>query len=431
MSPKLPPLPAPASPAAVRSHEQACAALSRHLPPGPLWSLPMFRNTVARVEALVAAEIAPDVVLAAALLAMRGAHWNIDLWSQDGEARHKVGQALVGLLHRLLPTMAPKARRTFPAAVLKQINDGRTLLLPVLATAMGPYLDAAARRNFDRLLRTRADGVSPMLRDDFLRARQAIAQARGDADLYLALEDRLCARDPVRASLVLMAAGRPTEARDHLATWPSLEPRFMSLAAELQVPRRSLVWAEIHEALGDGEAAQSIRWSTFTRALSFTALRAFLARVPEVESTGIEERAIAWAMGFPEAGRCVRFLLDMGRMAEAAQRVLQEPDRWNSVDGWGAREAAHELRSRFPLAATVLLRGRIRQIVLEGAQEHRKEARFDLVALERLAPTVEAGGELPPGFRSHAQFVAYVQDLCCWNDRPQFLGTVATDRHAA
>jgi len=370
-------------------------------------------------------------VLAAALLAIRGAQWNINLWSQDGDTRHDVEEALVGLLQGVLPAMPAKARGTFPAEVLQQFSDGRTFLLPALAAAMMPYLDEAARRAFDRSLRARADGASPLRRDDLLRSRQAIAEARGDTDSYLALENRLSSRDPVRASLVLMAAGRLMEARDHLATWPSPEPHFMSLSTELRVPRRSLVQAEIHEALGARDAAQSIRWSTFTRTLSVTALRACLARVSEAESTGIEERAITWAMAFPEAGRCVRFLLDMGRMAEAAQRVLQEPDRWNSVDDWGAREAAHELKTRFPLAATVVLRGRIRQIVIEGARDHREEARSDLVELSRLAPAVEAGPDLPPGFWTHAQFVAYVLDLCCWNDRPHFLGTVATNRRAA
>jgi hypothetical protein len=421
MTYQMPPTPARISCPSARRYDRFCAAVLSLQQPRRTWTMAIFRRTVAMIDDLAVCDFGPDYQIAAAMAALQAAQHNHVCWAYDSDMRHEVIEVLDAAFTKTMPWMTRDKLARIGIGVLALCSAHRTEVLPGLVDIIVPYLDGEALAAFETALQARLSAEVAAPRDDLILALQAIARQRVDADAYLSLQRHLKNPNPVRAAQMLLAAGRAREAQGYLSSCPSVEPCFMPLSVELKYPRRSLVFADICEAFGKREDAQQMRWSRFTQSLSAAALRAFLARLPDFDDIEVEERAIAYAMEFPNAGRAVRFLIDIGHPEKAAEKILYDPEIWNDVDTWGARTAAYDLMRHTPRASVVLLRGRIRQILLEGAREFRREAAEDLRKLAEIAPVVEAEDDLPEGFVSHAGFLQRLDDICMLNDRVNFL----------
>ena len=186
-------------------------------------------------------------------------------------------------------------------------------------------------------------------------ALQAIADAQGDVDSFIAQYDEPVRKAPKIAAEIarrLLAAGRTDEA------WRTIE------AAE---HRRGgwpdFAWEDaridVLEALGRGDEAQSARWSCFERSLSARHLRDYLKQLPDFEDFDAEQRALGIAERYRSAIEAVWFLVRWQSLDRAAKLVTQ---RVAELDGnlyEILSPAAEALAAKYPLAATLLLRAMI------------------------------------------------------------------------
>ena len=84
--------------------------------------------------------------------------------------------------------------------------------------------------------------------------------------------------------------------------------------------RRAQVEIRAHEALGDREAAQALRWRLFTETLDADMLREHVARLPDFEDVEALDRAFAAALASPLPYAALRFFIRWPRL-DLAERL--------------------------------------------------------------------------------------------------------------
>jgi hypothetical protein len=112
----------------------------------------------------------------------------------------------------------------------------------------------------------------------------------------------------------------------------------------------------ILESLDDEPAAQSLRWRGFGAVLSADILREYLRHLPDFEDIEAEERAHAWALEKAEPEAALLFFLDWPLLDLAAKLIETHPHRWNGGDWHILPKVAKLLEHDYPLAATILYR---------------------------------------------------------------------------
>ena len=107
------------------------------------------------------------------------------------------------------------------------------------------------------------------------------------------------------------------------------------------------------EAEGRTDEAQDARWRLFEAALSQTALRDFVARLPDFEDVEALDRAFAFVAAGPNARDALTFLMTWPTLREAARliedRQTELPRSLPEADAWAGR-----LEHRYPAAAAIL-----------------------------------------------------------------------------
>jgi hypothetical protein len=82
-----------------------------------------------------------------------------------------------------------------------------------------------------------------------------------------------------------------------------------------------LEWEEIRlnvmEALGNKDEAQGFRWECFERALNSAHLRTYLKRLPDFDDLEAEERAMFYALRFPNVHQALAFLVSLPAATQA------------------------------------------------------------------------------------------------------------------
>lgn len=230
-------------------------------------------------------------------------------------------------------------------------------------------------------------------------ALQAIADAHGDVDAYIAQYDaktRKVAGIAAKIAQRLLTAGRAEEA---LRTLDAIEPG-----------RPNMDWEDariaVLDALGRGVEAQAARWSCFERFLSARHLREHLKRLKGFDDVEAEERALDHAGRFKEPYGAMMFLLEWPALERLAAVVTERAD---ALDG-NAYEiltpVAHALAGKFPLAASLALRPMI-DFTLRNARSTRfGYAARHLKECESLAGIIEDFG----GFERHEDYVRKLRD---------------------
>ncbi len=216
----------------------------------------------------------------------------------------------------------------------------------------------------------------PIYEDDYASDRHSrlvrsalteIADALCDADGYAARFSAVEQANPAIAAEIaqrLLAAGRAPEALAALSV----------AEAEVGRGRRWPDWErvriEILDALERSADAQKERWAIFERDLSADYLRAYLKRLPDFDDEEAEERAIAHARLHASFHHALAFLVNWPANDAAAALVLE---RHSEIDGdhyWLLTPTADALDQRHPLAATLMLRGKI-DFALDKARSKR------------------------------------------------------------
>jgi hypothetical protein len=223
-----------------------------------------------------------------------------------------------------------------------------------------------------------------------------IADALGDVDAFIEQYEEETRKVPKIAAEIarrLMAAGRAQEA------WQTIE------ATEHR--RRNSGWdwpdfewedarIDVLEALGRADDAQAARWGCFERSLSSTHLRAYLKRLPDFADAEAEEEALNYAQRSRNLLQALSFLVSWPALDRAANLVLQRSDELDGDHYEILTPAADALASRYPLAATLVLRAMIDFTLRNNRSSRYRHAARHLLDCSSLGSAIEEFGRFEP-----------------------------------
>ncbi len=306
------------------------------------------------------------------------------------------------------------AAAALPATAQRMASDDRLHLLgrlvPLLLAddhglieeAVCGFVSKAAPEelaSFDLALRQALPDTSPgggarawerqERRDRIIRARQAIADATRDVDVFMKLEalkpER--SRDNLAVAERLLEGGRGAEAlrwvrrpnRPGLRAMDRQDLADASGGIDVLERRRIGLEIRILTALEDRQAAQQLRWTTFQATLDVDLLREYVAKLPDFEDEEALEGAFAYVAAHPRRYRALAFLLNWPRLDLASKLVLDHVADWDGGHYEVLAPAAEALEQDYPLAATIVYRALIDDILAKGrSQAYGHAARYFL-----------------------------------------------------
>lgn len=233
--------------------------------------------------------------------------------------------------------------------------------------------------------------------------RQTIASARGDLDLLVALEakKRPHMQDTLGIAAQLLAAGRPADA---LVWVRKPTPSESTTAKDHMSPARVSLEARILEALGEHPAAQALRWRCFEAALSADILREYLSHLPDFEDIEAEDRAHALALETADPIVALKFFLDWPRHDLAGALIVAHHRHWDGRDWHILPGIAKTLEHDNPLAATILYRALLDDILGSARSKAYSHGAKYLAKLTLLAE--DADTSRPSDIPDHAAYLA-------------------------
>ena len=283
----------------------------------------------------------------------------------------------------LYPGLAARVKDTKGELVVafeKAAPDLFTLAETAGETAARDLTDALRRRpqDYGRWIAAAGDALGPDLARSFLANLDAasrrtpagrnlvrrLADRAQDLDLWLSLVTPEQAGSPDIAAEIarrLLAAGRVAEARAALeaALSPSSMNRRWTFGRNPRdgAPRLTPAWEaasiDLLDAEGRRDEAQALRWDLFERDLSASALRDYLARLPDFDDVEALDRAFAYAAVHPDFEAAMNLLMDWPAHREAASLALARPREARAARSMAA-DWASRLVQRFPDAAHIL-----------------------------------------------------------------------------
>ena len=248
------------------------------------------------------------------------------------------------------------------------------------------------------------------------RALQAIADARGDVDGFIARYDAETRRVPGIAADIasrLLAAGRIEEA------WTAIEAGTPKPRRGDRADRFALIesiggewvgsgersWEEtrlaVMEAKGMRDEAQAFRWACFAAKLDAGHLRAYLKRLPDFDDLEAEAKALAHVVQQADVHRALHFLIEWPALDKAAAMLCH---RYEELDGDVyplLTPAADKLAGKQPLAATLCLRAMIAFTLDKAKSSRYGHAARHLATCTSLAPAITSYDGIEP----HEAFV--------------------------
>jgi len=195
---------------------------------------------------------------------------------------------------------------------------------------------------------------------------QAIADAQGDVDDYIALQPVETHSAPFVATDVarrLISVGRAEEALVALDK--------VNIGGRSDIPLDwQLARVEALKALGRDDEAQEFRWQCFEQSLSDEHLRAYLKRLPDFDDLEAEEKALSYAQANPDVHRALHFFLRWPSAPHIEKLVMTRHIELNGDYCELMTPAAEMLSEKHQLAATIVLRAMI-NFTLERARSSR------------------------------------------------------------
>lgn len=202
-------------------------------------------------------------------------------------------------------------------------------------------------------------------------AKQAIAEARGDVDGFIAQYGERARKAPAIAADIarrLLAAGRieeaweAVEAAEHRpAPGPfDLEDLDELLDGPAERPAAAtFAWQEarlaVMEAMGRNDEAQAFRWACFAAHLTPVHLKAYLKRLPDFDDIEAERRAFEHAAAYPNVHPALAFFIVWPALPEAEALIRARSGELDGNHYELLTPAAEALAARHPLAATLCL----------------------------------------------------------------------------
>jgi hypothetical protein len=240
--------------------------------------------------------------------------------------------------------------------------------------------------------------------------RRAIADARGDLDAYVVIEEALpeALREPVVVAERLYDAGRHAEA----LIWVR-KPRKsrIGFARSIDIlsggvkplPDKDRLEAAILDGLKDRSSSQALRWKIFEQGLDPEILREYIAKAGDFEEFEALDKAFAFVEQHREPHAALRFYLSWPRLDLAARYVVARWGVWEGEFYEFLLPAAEAFEAAdYPAAATALYRALLDRIIGRGLSEAYGYGADYLARLSALAK--RPGGN--DGLMSHADYVA-------------------------
>ena len=330
---------------------------------------------------------------------------------QVQEVYHAVAEALPPLAERL----TDDAKTQLPERLMPLLlADSYGLIERVVRTII-PHLPSAASARFDAALAAAAHEIGPVTdetqgwqqqlrRDRVIRTRQAIADQRGDVDVFMALEHERGAQrqDSLGIAERLLVAGRASEALKWVRRPARPGLRVMgwqdigdgTVGRDLRDLARIQLEVRILEAMGDHEAAQALRWQTFEATLDAAMLRDYLAHLPDFAEYEALDRAFAHVATYLHRYTSLTFLLAWPRLDLAARLVLDHRETWDGRHYGALVPAAEALEDSYPAAATVLYRALLDDILVRARSPAYGHAARYLARLDALADRITPAPDL-------------------------------------
>lgn len=327
-----------------------------------------------------------------------------DVYYQAITATGELTQSLSAAEADLLPEKIMIALGESTHGYLANVTDVVAPNLPQdsLARWDADLKDAIAERQVEEAARE-ADGWFYSMTSQWAEMRQTIALARGDLDLLVEIEAKKQPhmQDTLGIAAQLLEAGRSTAALD----WVRKPGRRAFGEAENDLsPARVSLEARILEATGDQPSAQALRWRCFEATMSADILRAHLSQLPDFEDVEAEDRAFTLAVERAEPEAALQLFLDWPRHDLAAQLIVEHPHRWDGGDWHILPKVAALLEYDHPLAATILYRALLDDILNSARSKAYGHGAKYLGKLALLAD--EADPARPNGMVDHATYLA-------------------------
>jgi len=273
-------------------------------------------------------------------------------------------------LPEVVEKLAPLDAAGLPERLLVSLDKDTHALAHGMAVAVIPKLPLPVLESWDGELAKREAADNGVL-----EIRQAIADARDDVDGFLALEARRpdWRQNPLKAAERLLAAGRLEEA----LSWCRRERKgglAFATAADLADNRvrhvhdleRVRLEVRILEAMKDRPAAQALRWSAFEATLDADLLRDYFRKLDDFIEYEERERAFDLAATGDQPYGALDLFLAWPDLKRAARLVLDRRAEWDGRHYDVLGRAAATLEFDFPLAATVLYRALLNDILGRG-----------------------------------------------------------------
>jgi hypothetical protein len=316
-------------------------------------------------------------------------------------------------------------RERLPDTVMAALGKETHGFLPMVVSAVAADLPAAALARWDAALTARqaaipgkSDGSRGWSREaglsGLIACRQALAEARGDLDGFIALEE---AKHPNLQNTLeiaerLIAAGRATEALQWVRRMHGRRVGYISSsgmadgsnARDLSSNRRVSLEARILESLGDRAAAQDLRWSSFTTTLDVGMLREHVAHLEDFAEFDVLDRAFDHVSSAAAAYSALTFFIEWPKLDRAAKLVVERHNVWDGRHYHVLLPAAQALEETQPAAATVLYRAMLNDILTRAKSPAYAHGAKYLARLNELAAASDAVAV--PNVNSHATFKA-------------------------
>jgi hypothetical protein len=234
-----------------------------------------------------------------------------------------------------------------------------------------------------------ADEIASRQRETTIRlALQEIADAQGDVDAFIAQQSKAAKTVPKVAAEIarrLLDAGRAEEAWNAINAVDENRPGWIPFEWEE-------VRLDVMEALGRKDEAQAFRWRCFERTLNSAHLRGHLKRLPDFDDVEAEERAMSYAVRFPNVHQALAFMVSWPALDKAAALVIQRSGELDGDHYEILSPAADALAAKYPLAATLLLRAMIDFSLKKNRVKRYRHAARHFAECASLAPSIGAFG---------------------------------------
>lgn len=389
-----------------------------------------FRDDLAALLAGILQDLAPlDPAMAMdRLIRFIAAHEAVfERVDDSGGHVQAVFGAAIDAVDPLAARLDAKAAAALPGQIMDRLGESEHGYLPRVAAAVIAHLSPPIRLAWDAGLEgriaARDEAEAPQrasgrwfhsMTGQWREIRQHLALAQGNLDLFLGIEAAKPERqrDTLGAAERLRAAGRFAEALDWVRMGGRLRHvRLIGLEGEdmsddSPAVRQALLEAHILTALGRPSDAQHLRWSVFAETLAPALLSAHLKALPDFDDIEAEERAFTIALDHPDFMSALRFFLAWRRDDLAEKLIVRHRTEVSGKDWHVLPAIADQLQHEAPLAATILYRALLAEILAQARSKSYGHGAGYLAALERLASGSDGDPDRPLDIVPHAEFLA-------------------------